>query len=115
MKAKEVMQTWLAFSLLEIVNIIYFKEIDFWLLVKYQLLGFLLEPLFLWQTAVFVTVEYIQKQTVYKEHQHIAIKKVVVAAYDKYNSPSLSSSYTHNFMKCQIEHENLQTPSKKFQ
>lgn len=48
-------------------------------------LFFLLEPLFLWQTAVCVTVEYIQKQTVYKQHQHIAIKKVVVAAYEKHN------------------------------
>lgn len=44
---------------------------------------FLLELLFLWQTAVRVTVEYIQKQTGNKEHQHI--KKVVVAAYDKHN------------------------------
>lgn len=55
------------------------------MVVKYQLLGFLLEPLFLLQTAVHVTVECIQKQTVHKEHQHIAIKKVVVAAYDKHN------------------------------
>lgn len=50
----------------------------------------------------------------HKEHQHIAIKKVVVAAYDEHNWQSLSSSsYTHNFMKCRIVHEDLQTPSKK--
>lgn len=55
------------------------------MLVKYQQLGFLLEPLFLLQTAVRVTVECIQKQTVHKERQYIAIKKVVIAAYDKHN------------------------------